>query len=59
MTVRRLFAVAADIVCALIGVGLIRNASDLPAWADLTCTCVGLIFVWLCLVRLPWERHGA
>lgn len=56
MTARSFWAVAADVTCALVGVGLVRNAPGLPAWADLTCTCVGLVFIWLCLVTWPWER---
>ena len=53
---RQATAIAADIACAVIGMGLIRNADSLPSWADLTCTCVGVIFLWLCLVTWPWEK---
>lgn len=57
MALRNTFAILADIVCAFIGVGLIRNAASLPSWADLTCTLVGLVCVWLCLARWPWEKE--
>lgn len=54
---RQTAAIAADIACAVIGMGLIRNADALPSWADLTCTGVGVVFLWLCLVTWPWEKE--
>lgn len=54
---RKATAIAADIMCAAIGMSLIRNADRLPAWADATCTLVGLIFIWLCLMTWPWEKE--
>lgn len=54
---RKAAAIAADIACSAIGIGLIRNADSLPSWADVTCTFVGIVFMWLCLVTWPWEKE--
>lgn len=56
MSWRSFFALAADIACAIIGMKMVRHADTLPPWADLTVSCVGVVFIWLCLVAWPWER---
>lgn len=52
---RRALAIVADLASSFIGIGLIRHSDTLPSWADATCTVVGVIFLWFCLMRWPWE----